>query len=905
MRRILTLLLIFTFAFSVYTELQADGFGGGGAFGSVINYLKRAATNIIPSKDDTYSLGSATKEWKDAYIDGTLYVDTISGITFATEVFKTISTAGQSDIVADTLTDTLTLVGSGILGITTNAGTDTITLTATEVDGSTTNEFNTVQGDSNTATTGLAISIDGGEGINTAVSGDILTITGETATDTNLGIAKFNANDFLVSTGDVTVKADGITDLQIDFGTGANQVSAVDLPIADAGVIITATEVEGALQEHRTAINLNTSKVTNATHTGEVTGSGALALDPTCISGKVDTTIADGDFVLFWDLTDSTLKKVDGAELTAGGAETNSLETICTGILTTEIPIGTAADTVVYAALSGEATMANNGAITLADSVAVTNWNLTTPTITTKATCPEIENTGNITIDAINAAAASTVTITNSDATYKANLSVENQISGAVYGSDGSVTDAELLYINTLSSNAQTQITANTNKTTESTTVTSPLVLTTYDISIPAATNAAAGHASAAHVTAIEANTTHAGDNTQAHTDYFLNTGADTAGAGAGFAWTFNASAGADPTLTFGDGTVAVAGTLSATALSGDLTGNVTGDVSGSSGSCTGNAATATILETTRAIYGNNFDGSAPLTGIIASTYGGTGNGFTKFTGPTTAEKTFTLPDATSTLIYSGGALGTPSGGTLTSCTGLPYTGLANGTDGNLITWAADATIAVVATGDDGQVLTSAGVGQPPAFETLTGGDVTGPGSSVDNEIARFHSTTGKVIQAYTSGGPTISDTGLVTMSANSGSRGFKSASNQTDISDTTETQVVMDGESYDIRTEFASNEFTPGVTGDYLVSGAVYFNQMVVSRDYYLRFRLNDTIVRSNLFRSPSNGTGMIVMLAPDVMTIAAGVHLDMSVYLSVGVGTVDINKGEAQCFISANRIR
>ncbi len=83
----------------------------------------------------------------------------------------------------------------------------------------------------------------------------------------------------------------------------------------------------------------------------------------------------------------------------------------------------------------------------------------------------------------------------------------------------------------------------------------------------------------------------------------------------------------------------------------------------------TGSAAT---LTTTRAIYGNNFDGSAALTQVIASTYGGTGNGFTKFTGPATAERTFTLPNANATLLYSGGALGTPSAGTLTSCTGLP-----------------------------------------------------------------------------------------------------------------------------------------------------------------------------------------------------------------------------------------
>jgi len=75
----------------------------------------------------------------------------------------------------------------------------------------------------------------------------------------------------------------------------------------------------------------------------------------------------------------------------------------------------------------------------------------------------------------------------------------------------------------------------------------------------------------------------------------------------------------------------------------------------------TGSAAT---LTTTRAIYGNNFDGSAALTGIIASTYGGTGNGFTKFSGPTTTERTFTLPDATATILTSNAAVTPAQGGT-------------------------------------------------------------------------------------------------------------------------------------------------------------------------------------------------------------------------------------------------
>lgn len=114
--------------------------------------------------------------------------------------------------------------------------------------------------------------------------------------------------------------------------------------------------------------------------------------------------------------------------------------------------------------------------------------------------------------------------------------------------------------------------------------------------------------------------------------------------------------------------------------------------------SVSGNAGTATALATARAIYGNNFDGTAALTQIIASTYGGTGNGFTKFTGPTTSEKTFTLPDASSTLLYSGGALGTPSSGTVTNLTGTASINI-NGTVGATTPTTATFTTATINTG--------------------------------------------------------------------------------------------------------------------------------------------------------------------------------------------------------------
>lgn len=76
------------------------------------------------------------------------------------------------------------------------------------------------------------------------------------------------------------------------------------------------------------------------------------------------------------------------------------------------------------------------------------------------------------------------------------------------------------------------------------------------------------------------------------------------------------------------------------------LSGTNTGDQT----SVSGNAGTATALATARSIYGNNFDGTAALNQVIASTYGGTGNGFAKLSGPATSEKTFTLPNASAKL---------------------------------------------------------------------------------------------------------------------------------------------------------------------------------------------------------------------------------------------------------------
>tara|TARA_R110000824_G_scaffold140275_2_gene306033 strand:- start:193 stop:1359 length:1167 start_codon:yes stop_codon:yes gene_type:complete len=86
-------------------------------------------------------------------------------------------------------------------------------------------------------TGGLSVDLDtqtfkitGNTGITTAGAGQILTVSGVAATTSDQGVASFDTNHFDVTAGAVSIKADGIDDTLIDFGTGANQVSTADVP---------------------------------------------------------------------------------------------------------------------------------------------------------------------------------------------------------------------------------------------------------------------------------------------------------------------------------------------------------------------------------------------------------------------------------------------------------------------------------------------------------------------------------------------------------------------------------------------------------------------------------------------------------------------------------------------------
>jgi hypothetical protein len=90
--------------------------------------------------------------------------------------------------------------------------------------------------------------------------------------------------------------------------------------------------------------------------------------------------------------------------------------------------------------------------------------------------------------------------------------------------------------------------------------------------------------------------------------------------------------------------------------------------------------------------------------------------------------------------------------------TATTATNLGGGATGSLPYQSGAGATTFLAAGTNGQVLTLAG-GVPTWAAEQFQGDVVGPASSVDNQIARFDGTTGKVIQTAS---PTISDAGAI-----------------------------------------------------------------------------------------------------------------------------------------------
>ena len=291
-----------------------------GASGSTATTELNLTTAVLSGSDKTVTLKNET---------GTVALLTdITGTNSGTntgdqDVFKTIEVSGQTDVVADTTSDTLTLVASGGMTITTSG--DTITFSSAD-----TNTDTIDMGD------GFTVEADTNSNATTIIEGETLTIAGgtnvttETTADGTVTINATDTNTFR------TVQADGTAigsteTLNLVGGTNVTLTeNAGEITIASTDTNTdTNTTYDLLVPENTTKISLAGSDSTN--DDVEIAGGANVTITRNNANkltvSSTNTTYTDGTGL---DLSNANEFSIDNTVATLTGTQTLTNKTLTT-----------------------------------------------------------------------------------------------------------------------------------------------------------------------------------------------------------------------------------------------------------------------------------------------------------------------------------------------------------------------------------------------------------------------------------------------------------------------------------------------------------------------------------------------------------------------------------------------
>jgi len=145
---------------------------------------------------------------------------------------------------------------------------------------------------------------------------------GEVNVDTTADDAYISAGTG--SSSDWKLASETATSIKTKYESNADTNAFTDAEQTKVGYLTVTQAVD--LDTMETDIATNNAKVSNATHTGEVTGSGALTVDKTAITNKTLVTAASTDHVLVADSSDlDNLKKVLVSDLQGSGTDNDAI----------------------------------------------------------------------------------------------------------------------------------------------------------------------------------------------------------------------------------------------------------------------------------------------------------------------------------------------------------------------------------------------------------------------------------------------------------------------------------------------------------------------------------------------------------------------------------------------------